>query len=76
MQQQSPYAAALVQSHLVARQMEDGVWMLYHLQFAQLLHDFGWFRSRSEAEAKIAELQQVAKPARFIAHGQHPDALN
>lgn len=76
MQKQSPHAAAQVQSHLVARHMEDGFWMLYHLQFAQLLYDFGWFRSRSEAEAKIAELQRVAQPARFVAHGHHPDALN
>jgi hypothetical protein len=76
MQKPSPQTAAQAQPHLVPRQVDGGFWMLYHIHFEQLLHDFGWFRSRSEAEAKIAELQRVAKPARFVSQGQHPDALN
>ncbi len=50
--------------------------MLYHVSFEQLLDDFGWFRSRSEAEAKIAELQRVTMPARFVTLALEPGAVN
>ncbi len=50
--------------------------MLYHIQFEQLLDDFGWFQSRAEAEAKIAELQRVATPVRFSSAAPDADALN
>ncbi len=50
--------------------------MLYHVYFGQLLDDFGWFRSRSEAEAKIAEIQRVTAPARFVSLALEPGAMN
>jgi hypothetical protein len=50
--------------------------MLYHVYFEQLLDDFGWFRSRSAAEAKIAELQRITQPARFVSLALDPDAVN
>jgi hypothetical protein len=71
-----PKAMSIVQPHLVPRLVDGNLWMLYHRHFEQLLDDFGWFRSRSEAEAKIAELQQVTMPARFASLPLDPGAAN
>ncbi len=50
--------------------------MLYHVPFEHLLDDFGWFRSRSDAEAKIAELQRAIQPTRFVFRALNSDAVN
>ena len=76
MPKQSSQVVPLAQSHLVPRCVDGTLWMLYHVSFEQVLDDFGWFRSRSEAEAKIAELQRITAPARFVSLALEPDALN
>ena len=76
MPEQPPNAAPIVRPHLVPRLVSGNLWMLYHVHFEQLLDDFGWFRSRRDAEAKIAELQRVALPARFVSLALDPDAVN
>ncbi|HLV98448.1 MAG TPA: hypothetical protein VKT82_07190 [Ktedonobacterales bacterium] len=76
MREQSFNAVGRLQPHLVPRQVQGNLWMLYHIQFEQLLDDFGWFQSRSEAEAKIAELQQVTTPVRFSSAAPDVDAMN
>ncbi len=65
-----------IQPHLEPRQVSGNLWMLYHIHYEQLLDDFGWFSSRSEAEAKIAELQQVTTPVRYTSAAPDFDALN
>ena len=50
--------------------------MLYHTYFEQLVDDYGWFQSRREAEARIAEILRVTRPARFVPLTPGPDALN
>lgn len=69
-------AGFTIQPHLEPRQVSGNLWMLYHLKFEQMLDDFGWFRSRSEAEAKIAELQRVTTPVRFTSAAPDVDAMN
>lgn len=76
MPKQAPDTALIVRSHLVPRYVGGNLWMLYHVYFEQLLDDFGWFRSRSAAEAKIAELQRITQPARFVSLALDPDAVN
>ena len=70
------HRAPNIQPHLVPRQVQGNLWMLYHIQFEQVLDDFGWFQSRSEAEAKITELQRVATPVRFSSAVPDVDAMN
>ncbi len=50
--------------------------MLYDVLFDRLVDDFGWFGSQSEAEAKIAQLQRITRPARFLVMGLEPGAMN
>jgi hypothetical protein len=50
--------------------------MLYHVYFEQLLDDFGWFQSQGEAQAKIAEILHVTRPARFVPLTLGLDAVN
>lgn len=69
-------AGGCPQPNLVPRQVQGNLWMLYHVQFEQVLEDFGWFRSRSEAEAKIVEVQRVATPVRFNAATPDADVMN
>jgi hypothetical protein len=64
-------------SHLVARPVGNGLWMLYHTQFEQLLDDFGWFRSQREAEAQIAQLETIfGTPRRVFPAQIDPQQLN
>ena len=72
----SPKAESMVRPHLVPRCVDGKYWMLFHTYFEQLLDDFGWFQSQSEAEAKIAEILRVSRPARFVTLTLDPDALN
>jgi len=76
MPKQAPQLAPIARPHLVPRCVDGKLWMLYHVSFEQLLDDFGWFRSRSDAEAKIAELQRITAPARFVSLALDPDAVN
>jgi hypothetical protein len=76
MRRQSFNVAGQVQPHLEPRQVAGNLWVLYHIQFEQVLHDFGWFQSRSEAEAKIAEVQRVTTPVRFGSAAPDSGALN
>lgn len=74
MPKQSPHGAPIVGPHLVPRCVDGKLWMLYHVKLEHIVDDFGWFASRSAAEAKIAELQRIARPARFVSLA--PDAQN
>jgi hypothetical protein len=76
MHKQPTRPTSSVPPHLVARQVEGGFWMLYNVYYGQLLDDYGWFQSRAEAEAKIAEVQRVATPTRFFSRGPDAGALN
>jgi hypothetical protein len=71
-----PGAEAMVRPHLVPRCVDGKYWMLYHIYFEQLLDDYGWFQSRREAEARIAEILRVTRPARFVPLTPGLDALN
>ena len=76
MAQWSPGAGPMVRPHLVPRCVDGKYWMLYHVYFGQLLDDFGWFQSQGEAQAKIAEILHVTRPARFVPLTLGLDALN
>lgn len=72
----SPGAESVVRPHLVPRCVDGKYWMLYHTYFEQLVDDYGWFQSQSEAEARIAEIARVTRPARFVLLTPGLDALN
>ncbi len=76
MHKRPTHQASSVQPHLVPRQVQGKLWMIYNVYYGQLLDDYGWFQSRSEAEAKIAEVQRVATPTRFFSRGPESGALN
>ena len=76
MPQWSLQDVSLVRPHLVPRCVDGKYWMLYHVYFEQLLDDFGWFHSQSEAEAKIAEIQRITRPARVVFLSLSSDAVN
>jgi len=76
MPHQEPQPAPIAQAHLIPRCVDGKFWMLYHVHFEQLLDDFGWFHSRSDAQAKIAELQRVTAPRRFVPVTLDAGAIN
>jgi hypothetical protein len=67
--------SGMVRNPLIAVEVENGFWMLLHMDYGMLLRDFGWFPSRHAAEGKARELAQLlGSVRRAVIHGGYDAA--